>query len=242
LVAGYGDELDTTAQAEYDRLFPSPPEIAERLERLAARLADTDSKVRLNAVKEIARDACKESSKKTQEWLRNPQLTALLTTALTDPVEEVHDHAVTALAEIARRYFRDRRALPALLTMLQSPRVLARAWACDAVETLAGSEALGPILPLLADSEAKVRASALSAIGEILGRPLKKADRLCVRDGLLGLIGDKNIDIRITVAGLLGALGDHSTTPLLAEWRKKEKSREVKQEISAAIARLNGDS
>lgn len=239
LAAGYEDGLDSTAQAEYAQLFPSSPEIVDKLDEYAARLADPDAKVRVAAAKAIAKEALRESSVRAAVWLRNPRTTGLLTDALTDPDPEVHVHATTALAMIALRYFRDRRAIPPILSMLQSPHPLARSWACQAAERLAGAAALEPILPLLEDNNVRVRTSALSAVGGILGSGLPSTDRVRVSNALAQMTDDKDLDIRIMVAGHLGAVGDSNSAEVLTSWCKREKDREVKREIRAALTRLD---
>jgi HEAT repeat protein len=95
--------------------------------------------------------------------LRDPRsVETLMLTARQDPDTQVQRIAVRTLAQIG-----DRRALPLFVETLQSGDISLRLHAIDGLANSRANQAVRPLIDLLADSKATVRANAARALADL---------------------------------------------------------------------------
>ncbi len=203
-------------------------------------LSDPDPAVRLKAARWITKTAAlSETSNEVEAWIANAEAMGPIIAALDDPDPKVAEEAVITVAEVSRKYFKDARAYPGVVRLLQSKRALARMWAIEAAHWLRGKRCLEDVLPLVEDKAANVKKNALGVIAEAArGRKLKgdQCERLLVaaRSG----IRDTDYGVRSAAASLLGSIGDRSHIDGLRKAMKKERLDYMKEDFEQAIAEI----
>ena len=203
---------------------------------MTTELQSAHGSVRLNAVRSVAREALKETSKQRQEWLNDPRMTTPLLELLEDPAPEVSEQAVIAIAQIAKRYFRDLRALPLVLRLTRSGRQLTRFWAVSAVSYLGGTSSLDDLLPLLNDRAPKVRAEVIRVVirlaqeDELKAYPIKQ-----LKQRLAPALHDEDQTVRGRAAAALRQIGDKSVLPNLEAALEAEADPLAKEQMEMAI-------
>jgi HEAT repeat protein len=203
--------------------MPAPAEMLQQLR-------DLDPKVRLRAAQWIARQTQTQPSRAHQAWMGNRGTTGPLIEALDDPEPAVVEKAIFALTIIARHYFKDVRAYPAVVRLLQSKRQSTRSWALEAASVLRGKRCLEDVFPLCSDASPKVRAAAIAVFRDLaLGRPWTGDNR----DRLLGMalaaLDDEDREVRGRATTLLREIGDRTVPKRLKRALAKEPEAMNKQ-------------
>lgn len=93
-------------------------------------------------------------------------------------------------------------------------------------------EILAALAPLLEDDDARVRAAAAEALGEIRDGAL---------DALLAVVGDPSAGVRKEVALALGELDDPRTLGQLSEYARADPDREVRRAAIRALGRSRAE-
>jgi HEAT repeats/PBS lyase HEAT-like repeat len=122
-------------------------------------------------------------------------------------------------------------SVESLLRQLQSTDLAKRRDAAEKLGERRGSEALGPLVHALRDSNPSVRAAAAVALGKV-GDPL--ASKPLVR-----LLDDRNAVVRAAAASALGAVqGDEGLDPLINLLSSEDEKPAVKASAAEALGRL----
>jgi HEAT repeat protein len=240
LEAGY-QNLDKKVQEAYDRLIP-PNDILEK--QLAGPLKDlksSDPAERLRAARAISRQALKMPTREREAWLKDPRTMSPLIEALEDSEPRVVEEAVTAVEEICRRYYRDQRAYPRLVRLLQSKSATTRYCAVKGVGILGGEGSFEEILPLLKDRAVKVRTQVCSVVTNLamLGQ-LSDQLKQRLEAPMLEAFSDTAHEVRSAAACALREIGGRSALPELEKLLAKEKNGAMKDVFAMAIAAIRG--
>jgi hypothetical protein len=173
--------------------------------------------------------------------------------ALEDPSRDVRSAAARSLGRLGSG-----RAVEPLVRALVEQRV-PRAVGGHALLTL-GSEALGPLRPLILDTEAVVRATAVELVGllgdandaglltdrlrdsaaEVRAKAARALGRLGAEEATMALreaLGDRIGFVRANAAVALGLVGDRASAPALLEMARSDEF-DPAQAAARALSRL----
>jgi HEAT repeat protein len=238
LEAGY-QNLDKKAQDAYNRLIPLSDILKEQLAGPLKQLKSSDSAERLRAARAISRQALKMPTRERSAWLKDPRTMSPLIEALEDCNSRVVEEAVIAVEEIIRRYYRDRRAYPQLVRLLQSKSATTRYWAVEGVGLLGGKDSLEEILPLLKDHAVKVRSQVCSIVTNLaMLRQLPDRLKQRLEAPMIEALYDNAHEVRSAAACALREIGSRSALPDLEKVLAKEKQRRRKDDFATAIAAI----
>jgi len=196
--------------------------------------------VRLAAAKTVQAEAFKESSKRGLAWLGNRRATTPLIALLDDPDPKVAEYAVMALAEIARRYFKDDRAYPGIVRLLNSKAARTRSWAATAAIVLRGQRSLDDVLPLCRDRVKNVRHTALCSLCFLAMRrsSVGTASRRKLQEAAIISLGDAAFEVRMVAGNILRDVGAAAALHDLRRALAHERHEYPKESINNAIAAI----
>jgi hypothetical protein len=203
-------------------------------------LSDSDPAVRLKAAKWITKTAAlSETSNEVEAWIANAEAMSPIIAALDDPDPKVAEEAVITIGAVSGRYFKDDRAYPSVVRLLQNKRALTRMWAIKAADALRGKRCLEDVLPLVEDKAANVKKQALGVTAVAAeGRKLKPGQRERLLEAAKSSLCDKDYGVRSAAASLVGAIGDRSHVADLKKGLKKERLAYMREDFERAIEEI----
>jgi len=208
-------------------------------------LSSADAAVRLKVSKQLESELRKAATQQRKEQFGNSNVTTPLITALDDPDPKVVHNVVVALAQISRHYFKDDRAYPKLLGLVQSKHPLTTRWVIDALIQLRGEASLDDVLPLCTDPSPEARAMVFShvyswvmAMRTARTGSIRPDNQKRLRVAAVHALSDDDRTVRGNAASLVGEVGDASDLPTLRKAQKKESYWLTEQTIAKAITAI----
>jgi HEAT repeat protein len=201
-------------------------------------LRHADASVRLAASQIVQKEAFRVSSNRVLAWLGNRRATTPLIAALDDPDAKVAGYAVMALAEITRRYFKDDRAYPGVVRLLQSKSARSRSWAAAAAVCLRGQKSIDDVLPLCRDRVKNVRHTVLVSLCHLAMKrsSVGPASRRKLQEVAIGALADTDFEVRMVASNILRDIGNAAALEDLQRAVRKEKHDFAKDSMMTAIA------
>lgn len=242
----YDHGIDEEIDQELRRLFTLSPEQAATLAGYQQELDNPAAKERQQAARRISRFVLGTVSNRVLQFVQPPETMDFFIKNLDHPDPVVQEHMTICIARALDKYVHDDRALEPLQRMLSAAKENTRAWAIEGLKAL--SDDFVPFaLALMNDKSARVRDSASAMLslaiygGGTVHRPsLGAKGRRCIAEAMLSYELTLPADQRTTRAWLLGQTAEPEHLPVLEEWHKKDKSKEVKKHLMAGIERLKG--
>ncbi len=242
----YDHGIDERVDAELRRLFPIPREQVARLAAIQQQLDDSDAKARQQAARALSRFVLGTVSNDVFRFVQHAETMAFFVRNLGGPDPVVQEHLTICIARALDKYVHDDRAFEPLVRMSAAPKENTRVWAIQGLAAL--TDAFVPrAVVLFGDKAARVREAATDAMtfalanhgGGTLHRPaLGPAGRLQLGEALasydLGLPAKE----RAARAFLLAEVAEPVHLPVLEEWHRKDKSKEVRAHLQTGVDRF----
>jgi HEAT repeat protein len=172
--------------------------VAEKVQKLADAFRDQDSRVRINAVRELRK-------------LASPRVIPLLIEALKSEFDDVRAKAVYALGKI-----RDKSATMPLGEVLDDQKTQVRLLAVQALGKIGDRRAIEPLTKALDDEDPEVRRYAVMSLTKVGGRRVVEL--------LIQALSHRDSSVRGTAAHELGVIGDKKAVEPLVEALEDEDS------------------
>lgn len=190
----YDHGIDKLVDAELRRLFPIPPEEAQRIAAYQKELDNPDARERQKAARRVSGFVLGSVSNRIFRFVQHAETMDFFVRNLDDADPVVQEHMTICIARALDKYVHDDRAYEPLTRMVSAPKENTRAWAIEGLAALTDNFVPWAI-KLLDDKSLRARTSATDAMGSSLAihgggtihrPPLGKAGRRQMADALVG--------------------------------------------------------